>query len=210
MVRSPRGCLTQQVGAVRCDPMFKGPSVLPPGPWGHPSPNILFRPAPHKRSFRVGAGGSTPCNCCWRGSRSSRDGPGCWRAVGGGQRAEEAPPPAVTLSCCSGPGTVGPRALPLCCSLCPRCHLAGTAVGFTRGTGRAGWGCPAAGMVLLCPCPGAWPLGARGSRKSALGGASPSPRGTDPVTGLLTLPGFSSRLPPVFCNRSRGFYPFCR
>ena len=103
MVRSPRGCLTQQVGAVRCDPMFKGPSVLPPGSWGHPSPNILFRPAPHKRSFRVGAGGSTPCNCCWRGSKSSRDGPGCWRAVGGGQRAEEAPPPAVTLSCCSGP-----------------------------------------------------------------------------------------------------------
>lgn len=89
MVRSPRGCLTQQIGA---DPMFKGPGVPLPGPWGHPSPNLLFRPAPDKRFFGVGAGDSTPCRCCWRGSMSSRDGPGCWRAVGGGQRAEEAPP----------------------------------------------------------------------------------------------------------------------
>lgn len=129
---------------------------------------------------------------------------------GRGQRKRHPPPSAVTLSCCSGPGTVDPCALSLCCSLCPRCHLAGTAVGLTRATGRAGQGCPTAGTVLLCPCPGAWPLGAHGSRKSALGGASPSPRGADPVTGLLTLPRCSSQPPPVFCNRSSGFYPFCR
>lgn len=63
---------------------------------------------------------------------------------------------------------------PLCCSLCPRCHFVGTAVGLTIAT-RAGQGGPAAGWscFIFAREFGLWESGS--SRNSTLGKSCLSP-----------------------------------
>lgn len=196
--------------ADRCWTMFKGPGVPLPGPGGHLL-QIYYSVQPlikgssgwgQETPRRAGvAGGALMSSRGWAWLLES-----CW-----GRAEAEGSHPTSTgrnqlLLWARNSGPVCP-ALSLLLFFVPEMPLGGDSCwALTRATGCAGRMCPTAGTVLLCPCPRAWPLGAHGSRKSALGGHPLSPRGVDPVTGLLTLPHCSSRPSPVFCNRSSGFH----